>query len=491
VNASQALLRTILASETGLAETVSSPVGSHAARDRVVVVGGGFGGLAAVRALQGVPVDVTLIDRRNFHLFQPLLYQVATGQLSPADIASSLRAVVGRQSNVSVLEGEVVDILPDEQRIVLRDGEVVLYDTLIFAVGSTLHYFGRDEWAARAPGLKTVEDATAMRSRILAALERAERTTSPELRRALLTFVIVGGGPTGVELAGAIAELTRHTLRDEYRSIDPAEAEILLLEGTERILPSYPPSLSEKAASSLARLGVTVLTSTLVDDIQQHTVELNDGERCRCVPAGNVMWAAGVKASPLNATVAKRTGVALDRSGRLVVASDCSLPDHPNIFAIGDMASLTVDDRPLPGVAPVAMQQGTFVAKLIRRRLAGRTPRPFRYRDWGSLAVIGRAAAVANVRGFRFSGLFAWLLWLFVHILQLVEFENRIQVLSRWFFSYVAGKRSARLITQPEKDAPSTAAELPWQRSPVPSMTVPTNSTDRRVVEPQAGATHG
>lgn len=417
---------------------------------RVVVVGGGFGGLRAVRSLKNTPVEVTLIDRRNFHLFQPLLYQVAAGQLSPADIASPLRAVVGRQRNVSVLEAEVIDILPKQQRLVLSDGVSVPYDTLILCAGSTSHFFGREDWAAHARGLKSVEDATAMRSQILDMFEQAERTTSAERRQSLMTFVIVGGGPTGVELAGAIGELTRHTFRDEYRTIRPTDANIVLIEGTDRVLPSYPARLSEVAKARLEQLGVTVLTNTLIAEMHPQSVALRQGEHVWDVATRTVLWAAGVKASPLGAVAARRTGANLDRGGRLAVEQDCSLPGYPNIFIVGDMARFEHGSPgPLPGVAPVALQQGTYVAKLIHRRLQNKASPPFRYRDWGSLAVIGRAAAVANLGGLRFSGFFAWLLWLFVHILQLVEFENRLLVFTQWLFGYLTGRRSARLITRP------------------------------------------
>ena len=415
---------------------------------RVVVVGGGFGGLSTVRSLRNDPLEITLIDRRNFHLFQPLLYQVATGQLSPADIASPLRALVARQKNARVLEGEVVDIIPDEQRLVLGDGASVAYDTLIMAGGSTSHYFGRNDWAAHAPSLKTIEDATAIRSQILGVFEQAERTMSSSAREALLTFVIVGGGPTGVELAGAIAELIQHTLKDEYRSIHPPDAKVMLIEGTDQILSTYPLSLSETASKDLRRLGVSVLTNTLVSDMDHQGVTLRQGDRSWHVRAKTVLWAAGVQASPLSTVLAQRTGTQLDHTGRVVVQANCAVPDYPNILVIGDMAHVAdAGTGPLPGVAPVAMQQGVYAADLIRRRLRGKQARPFRYRDWGSLAVIGRAAAVANVKGVRFSGTLAWLLWLFVHIMQLVDYENRLLVFVQWLFSYLTGKRSARLIT--------------------------------------------
>ncbi len=443
------LFRNNNAAQPTSSEAAGTTSGKNQSIHRVVIVGGGFGGLSAARSLSGESVHVTLIDRRNFHLFQPLLYQVAPGQLSPADIASPLRAVVARQKNVSVLENEVVDILPDEQRVVLREGESVPYDTLVIAAGSTSQYFGRNDWEIHAPGLKSIEDATAIRSQILSTFEQAERTNNPETLDSLLTFVIVGGGPTGVELAGAIGELTQHTLKDEYRSIHTPNAKILLVEGTDRILSTYPQSLSAAARKALSRLGVTVLTNTLVSEIEPERVTLRQEERTWCLPAHTVLWAAGVQASPLGAVVARRTGVNLDRSGRVRVEPDCSLAGYPNILVIGDMACFDQKDGdPLPEVAPVALQQGLYVADLIRRRLRGKRTRPFHYRDRGSLAVIGRAAAVANIWGLRFSGPLAWLLWLFVHVMQLVEFENRLLVFIQWLFSYVTGKRSAGLITR-------------------------------------------
>ncbi len=413
---------------------------------RVVIIGGGFGGLYAAKALKRVPVSVTLVDRRNFHLFQPLLYQVATGGLSPADICAPLRSVVKRQQHTSVVMAEVTDIDPRERRVLLRDGELG-FDTLVVAAGACHHYFGNDHWAEWAPGLKTVEDATRMRSRILRAFESAERARDPAQREALMTFLIVGGGPTGVELAGAIGELARHTLKNDFRHIRTSDARILLVEGFERILPGYPPRLSAAAKRSLERLGVQVETRTLVSDIEGDRTTLKTGDTSRSVRAATVLWAAGVQTSPLARVLAERAGAELDGSGRVQVAPDCSLPGHREILVIGDMCRFTQDGALLPGVAPVAMQQGSYVARLIHDRLRGRSTAPFRYRNRGNLAVIGRAAAVADLGWLRFTGYPAWLLWLFVHIMYLVEFGNRLVVFVHWAYSYFTRKRGARLIT--------------------------------------------
>lgn len=420
----------------------------------MVILGGGFAGLNAARALRRAPVEVTLIDRRNYHLFQPLLYQVATGGLSPAEISAPLRAVLKRQRNVTVAMAEVVDLDPMARRVILADGRLE-YDTLIVATGVRHHYFGHDEWRRRAPGLKTIEDATEIRARILSAFERAERESDPDRRQALLTFVVVGGGPTGVELAGAIGELAAHTLRDEFRRIDPADARILLVEGAGRILPPYRTELSAAAARSLRRLGVEVLTGTLVAGVDAEAVKLRSREGERLIACETVLWAAGVQASSLAGILAERAGAQVDGAGRLEVAGDCSLPGHPEILAIGDIAH--VDDEAgdaLPGVAPVAMQQGTYAGRLVRNRLRARSTAPFRYRNRGSLAVIGRAAAVADLGPVRFSGYLAWLLWLFIHIMYLVGFDNRLLVFVEWAWAYVTRGRSARLITG-RRESPS------------------------------------
>jgi NADH dehydrogenase len=414
---------------------------------RIVIIGGGFGGLYAARTLKATPVQVTLIDRRNFHLFQPLLYQVATGWLSPADIASPLRAVLKRQRNAQVLLAEATDIDVVNRRVLLKDGEVS-YDTLIVATGSRHHYFGNTQWEPFAPGLKTIEDATEIRRRILFAFEAAERESAPELVRSWLTFIIVGGGPTGVELAGTLGELTKDTLRHDFRHINPAESHILLVEGTDRILPTYPAELSAKAAATLTRLGVSVRTGAMVTDVQPDAVVLRSNEQSEHIATRTVVWAAGVQASPLGRILATATGAELDRAGRVIVASDLSIAGHPDIFVIGDLAHCrNQQGQPLPGVAPVAMQQGHYVAELVRHRLRGQTPPPFHYRDRGSMAIVGRAEAVADIRGRRFSGLLAWLAWLFIHLIYLVEFENRILVVTQWAWNYFTRNRSARLIT--------------------------------------------
>jgi NADH dehydrogenase len=415
---------------------------------RVAIVGGGFGGLYAARALAGAPVRVTLVDRRNFHLFQPLLYQVATGGLSPADITAPLRSVLKRQANAHVVLGHVVDLDPEQRRLILDDGELP-YDTLIVETGVHDDYFGNDGWEALAPGLKTVEDATRIRGRILGSFEAAERSDDPAERERLMTFVIVGGGPTGVELAGAIGELARFTLRRDFRRIDPSGARVLLVEGAERILPTYRPRMSAAAVRSLKRLGVRVEAGTRVSGIESSGVTLERDGASRSVGAATVLWAAGVRASPMGRVLAERAGAELDRAGRVKIAHDCTIPDRPEILVIGDLALCIQDGAPLPGIAPVAMQQGRYVSRRIRARLDGRTIGPFRYRNRGNLAVIGRAAAVADLGWLRITGYTAWLLWLFIHIMYLVEFGNRLSVFMHWAYSYFTRKRGARLITEP------------------------------------------
>ncbi len=415
---------------------------------RVVIIGGGFGGLYAAKALGRAPVQVTLVDKRNFHLFQPLLYQVATGGLSPGDIASPLRAVLSRNKNTHVLAAEVVDLEPEQHKVILVDGELS-YDSLIIATGVSHHYFGHDEWARWAPGLKTIEDATEIRRRVLLAFEAAEREPDPEKQRAWLTFVIVGGGPTGVELAGALAELAHKTLKNDFRTIDPTQTKVLLVEGVERVLPPYPAELSAKAEQSLTRLGVTVQTKTVVTDIQAGVITLRRGDaESEQLYTHTVLWAAGMKASPLGQILAQRTGVALDRAGRVMVAPDLTVAGQPNIFVIGDLANFSHQgEKPLPGVAQVAMQQGEYAAKLIQRRLKGETLPPFHYQDRGNLAVIGRNAAVADLGSLKFSGFPAWFIWAFIHILYLIEFDNRVMVMFQWAWNYFTRKRGARLIT--------------------------------------------
>jgi NADH:ubiquinone reductase (H+-translocating) len=424
-------------------------MGQEEQRHRVVIVGGGFGGLKAAKALQNQPVRVTLVDKRNFHLFQPLLYQVATGGLSPGDIAYPLRAAVARAKNVSVLAGEVVDVLPDKRRVILRDGEMP-YDSLILATGVTHHYFGREEWAELAPGLKTVEDALHIRRRILLAFEAAERAGDPVRQRAWLNFVIVGGGPTGVELAGAVAGLANETLAGEFRHIDPRQAQIVLLEATERVLNTFPEELSVKATQALEGKGVVVRTRAMLTNIDDGGVWIRESEGTKEThfATRTVLWAAGTKASPLGAILADRLGATLDRLGRVVVEPDLSVPDHPNVFVIGDLAHYAHQSgEPLPGVAQVAMQQGVYAARVVLGRLKGKKPGPFRYRDKGTMAVIGRNAAVADLGPVHINGFPAWLIWLFVHISFLIGFDNKLLVLFQWAWSYFTRKRGARLIT--------------------------------------------
>ncbi len=427
----------------------------------VVIIGGGFGGLYAANRLGKHGVRVTLIDRRNFHLFQPLLYQVATGALAPSEVAYPLRAALRKHRNTHVLQAEVMDIDPDQQRVILRDGEVA-YDSLIVATGSHHHYFGNDQWAEVAPGLKTMEDALEMRNRIFFAFEQAERETDPVARQAWLNFVVVGGGPTGVELAGAIGELAQNTLRRDFRAINPADAQILLLEGADRILPVYPPELSLKAEKALVQLGVTVRTGTLVTNIDAPTVTMKTGDHRETVEARTILWGAGMRASGMAKVLHERCGAAVDRAGRVLVNADTSLPNYPTIFAIGDMANYQHgSDKPLPGVATVAMQQGEYVAKLLQARIAGKPEPRFTFTDKGSLAVIGRNAAVADIGPFKFAGYFAWVVWLFIHIAYLVGFEQRLIVLTRWSWSYFTTNRGGRIIVG--KNSVSAIEDF-WER---------------------------
>lgn len=408
------------------------------AQPHVVIIGGGFAGLWAARALAKAPVRITLLDRGNHHLFQPLLYQVATAGLSAPNIAAPLRQILRRQKNVTVLLGDVAGIVPGERRVLLGDGRTLDYDHLLLASGATHAYFGHDAWAQHAPGLKTLDDALEIRRRILTAFERAEAEDDPERRAAWLTFAIVGGGPTGVELAGTLAEIARHTLHGEFRRVDPRKARVLLLEAGPRVLASFPESLSAKARTQLERLGVEVRTGVPVAAIDGDGVQLGD-ER---IAARTVLWAAGVAASPL----ARDLGVPLDHVGRVIVMPDLSVPRHPEIFVAGDLASVQDDGKPVPGVAPAAKQMGRHVAHAIRARLQGRAPAPFRYRDFGNLATIGRMAAVVDLHGFRFSGLLAWWFWLAAHVFFLIGFRNRMVVLIDWAQAYWSYQRSARII---------------------------------------------
>ncbi|MBI1389265.1 MAG: NAD(P)/FAD-dependent oxidoreductase [bacterium] len=435
-------------------------------KHHVVIIGGGFGGLHAALAFKKEKnVKVTLIDRRNFHLFQPLLYQVATGGLSPGDIASPLRAVFTNQKNTQVVMGEVIRIDVDDRMVVLRD-TVISYDTLIVATGVAHSYFGHDEWSQWAPGLKTIEDATEMRRRIFVAFESAEREDDPELRRQWLNFVIVGGGPTGVELAGAVSELAYHTLVNDFRTIDPKETRIVLAEGAPRLLPPYPEELSKNAEDVLTRRGVEVKTNTFVTDVQQHQVTMKCGDDSETFPTRTVLWAAGVKASPMGKLLADRAGAELDKIGRVKVNPDLTVPGHPEIMVLGDLANCPdKDGNPLPGVAPVAMQQGDYAADLITARVRGEAVKPFRYVDRGAMAVIGRNEAVAHLYGWRVTGFFAWLIWLFVHILNLIEYDNRLLVAVQWAWNYFTRNRGARLIThQPNLILRQPKNEEDWKR---------------------------
>lgn len=420
-------------------------------------MGGGFAGLDAAQALGGEPVEVTLIDRRNFHLFQPLLYQVATGGLSPGEISAPLRFVLRKQKNTRTLLGEVTDIDVAAREVILSDRSRYPYDTLVVATGATHHYFGHPEWAQFAPGLKTVEDATEIRSRVLLAFERAEKTNDPAERAALLTFVIVGGGTTGVELAGALGEISRDTLKADFRSINPAEARIFLVEGNDRLLQTYPKDLSASAELSLIHLGVKTQAGTRVTGVDADGVTMNTSAGEKRIAARTVLWAAGVEASPLGKILAERTGVALDPGGRVSVDATLAIPGYPEILVTGDLARVMQNGTQVPGVAPAAMQQGRYAARLIIDRRNSKTTPPFHYRDKGSLATIGRNHAIAVIGKLHLSGYAAWLLWLFVHLLYIVEFESRLLIAIQWSFAYFTFNRGARLITTPS--SPPKAAD--------------------------------
>jgi NADH dehydrogenase len=418
-------------------------------RHRVVILGGGFGGLAAAQKLKRAAVDITLIDRRNFHLFQPLLYQVATGSLSPGEIAAPLRGVLSRQKNTRVLLGEAVDVDPQAKRVILRDGASFEYDSLIVATGTQTSYYGNDSWREWAPSLKFVEEATAIRHKILYAFERAERAATPEEARTWLTFVIVGAGATGLELSGALAEIARETMRHDFRKIDPQKARIILMEGAPRVLGPFPEDLSAKAEKLVTHLGVEVIKGVMVTNIDAAGVTFKRGEASETLAAKTVLWAGGVMATSFGRKLAERTNSESDRSGRIKVNRDLTVPNFPNIFIIGDLAH-AVDEKgtPLPGVAQVAMQGGAYAVKVIRARLGGKKePPPFHYFNKGEMAVIGRAAAVANIFGIHVSGLLAWLMWLFIHLIYIVEFQSRILVFIQWGFEYLTFSRGARLIT--------------------------------------------
>jgi NADH dehydrogenase len=418
-------------------------------KHRVLILGGGFAGLNAAQKLKRAPVDLTLVDRRNFHLFQPLLYQVATGSLSPGEISAPLRGVLSKQKNALVLLGEADDIDPDAKRVKLRDGASLEYDSLIVATGSKTSYYGKDEWREYAPSLKTIEEATAIRHKILYAFEWAERSATEAEAREWLTFVIVGAGATGLELAGALAEIANETLKNDFRRINPKDARIILMEGGDRVLTAYPPGLSAKAEKLVTRLGVQVMKGVMATAIDSTGVTYKHGDATGKLSAKTVLWAGGVITTTFGKKLAERTKAETDRTGRIKVQPDLTIPNYPDIFVVGDLAAAQrKDGKPLPGVAQVAIQGGDYAAKAIRARLQGQKDiPPFHYFDKGDMAVIGRAAAVANVFGLHVSGLPAWLIWLFIHLMYIVEFQNRVLVFVQWGFEYLTFSRGARLIT--------------------------------------------
>lgn len=420
-------------------------------RHQVVIIGGGFGGLYTAKALAKADVDVTLIDKRNFHLFQPLLYQVATGTLSPGDISSPLRSILSKSKNTQVLLSEVSDIDPKTQEVIMSD-RIVKYDTLVVATGANHSYFGNDAWKELAPGLKTVEDAIEMRRRIFSAFEAAEKETDPKKRRALLTFVIVGGGPTGVELAGAITELAYKTLQEDFRNIDTSETQVLLLQGADRVLPAMAPQLSKAATASLEKLGTVVKTKTRVTNIANDVVTYKQGDEVYEVTSKTVLWAAGIQASTMGKILALRTGAKCDKAGRVIVEPDLSIQGHENIFVVGDLANYSHQkDQPLPGVAPVAIQEGEYVAGVIKKRLQGKKSiQPFKYNDYGSLAMISQNSAVVDLGPFKMKGFFAWIFWLLIHIYFLIEFDNKLIVMLQWAWNYITRNRGSRIITGQE-----------------------------------------
>ncbi|HVJ87574.1 MAG TPA: NAD(P)/FAD-dependent oxidoreductase [Caulifigura sp.] len=418
-----------------------------------MILGGGFGGLKATRSLASAPVDLTLVDQRNFHLFQPLLYQVATGGLSPANIAAPLRSLFRRQQNCRVILGKAIDVDLQSNELILED-ERVPFDTLVVAAGAKHSYFGRNEWERFAPGLKTVEDATEIRRRVLSAFERAERVDNPAERLRLLRFIVIGAGPTGVELAGTLIEIARHTLRKDFRKVNPADAHVLLIEAGPRVLAAFDEDLSAKAANSLRRLGVDVRLQTMVTDVSAQGVTVKSSDATESLPAATVLWAAGVQGAPIGEAIANAAGAERDRAGRLIVQPDFTLAGHPNVFIIGDLSSYRdASGNLLPGVAPVAMQAGKYVASVITARLAGAPVPEFQFKDPGSMATIGRGAAVVKLGGWKYNGYLAWLTWLFVHLMFLVQFQNRLLVLMQWAWNYVTFNRSARLITDTNRFA--------------------------------------
>ena len=418
-------------------------------RHRVLILGGGFAGLNAAQKLRRAPVDVTLVDRRNFHLFQPLLYQVATGSLSPGEISAPLRHVLSKHKNTEVLLGEAADIDPEARRVTLRDGASLDYDSLVVATGSKTSYYGKEEWRENAPSLKTVEEATAIRHKILYAFEWAERSATEAEAREWLTFVIVGAGATGLELAGALAEIANETLKNDFRRINPKDARIILMEGGNRVLAAYPPGLSEKAEKLVKRLGVEVMKGVMATEIDESGVTYRRGDTVEKLVAKTVIWAGGVTATSFGNKLAERTKAETDRSGRIKVRPDLTIPNYPDIFVLGDLAlAQGKNGKTLPGVAQVAIQSGAYAARAIRDRVAGKKNLPpFHYFDKGDMAVIGRASAVANIFGLQVWGLPAWLIWLFIHLMYIVEFQNRVLVFIQWGFEYLTFSRGARLIT--------------------------------------------
>ena len=435
--------------------SASQPVPAVPAGHRVVIVGGGFGGLYAARALGKDPrIDLTVVDRRNFHLFQPLLYQVATGALAPGEIAQPLRSILRKQRNTAVLLGEATGLDPERREVLMADGGPIAYDSLVVATGARHSYFGHDDWAPFAPGLKSIDDATEIRRRILIAFEAAEREADPARRRSWMEFVIVGGGPTGVELAGALGEIANDTLRHDFRSIDPRDTTILLVEAMDRVLPTYPADRSGSARRQLERLGVTVRTGMRVVDIRDGEIDVQPtaGGATETIPALTVLWAAGVLASSFGRKVAAALGAETDKAGRIIVDSRLTVPGHPEVFVVGDAAIQPwKPDRPVPGVAQGGIQGGKYVARAIRARLDGRPVAPFHYSDRGDVAVIGRLSGVTNIGWLgplgRQGGFLAWLLWLGIHIVYLIGFANRVVVITRWAWSFLTHGRGSRLIT--------------------------------------------
>jgi len=418
-------------------------------KHRILILGGGFGGLVAAQSLKHADAQVTLIDKRNFHLFQPLLYQVATGSLSPGEIAAPLRSVLRRQKNTEVLLGEAFDLDPVQKKVFLRDGGMFPYDSLIIATGSETSYYGKDQWRDNAPSLKTVEEATAIRHKLLYAFERAERSATEAEARAWLTFVIVGAGPTGMELAGALAEIAQETLREDFRHIRPEEARIILLEGGPRVLPTYPEDLSAKAEKLVTGLGVEVRKNAFVTEIDEHSVNFKHDDSTSRLDAKTILWTGGVKVTSFGEHVAQRTSAEVEKYGKIKVLPDLTIPNFPDIFIVGDLAHVVgKDGKPVPGVAQPAIQEGHYAAKVILARLKGEPkPAPFHYFNKGDMAVIGRAAAVADIFGVHICGVMAWLSWLFIHLMYIVQFQSRVQVFIQWGFEYLTFSRGARIIT--------------------------------------------